>query len=577
MIFDILLLCCSMPLFRLDRLLLLIYSSTLFNCFLLPVTAQTPIPPRSEPERLPPPQELLPPLSPPQQPITQPLEIPGEIVVRQFQVVGSTVFNASELAKVLQPFQNRSLSFNELLEAPRAIAALYVQKGYITSGAFIPPQVIDGDIVTIQVVEGKLESIEIVGLKRLSPNYVRSRIRVAAAPVLNQNRLLEALQLLQLDPIIANLSAELSAGSRPGQSILTIELTEAKARSVTARLDNLRSPAVGSFRRVVGFTHNNVLGFGDRFNFTFYNTDGSNTIDDLSYTVPVNAYNGKIDFKFRLASSKLIRPPAIPFDIISDFREYNLTYTQPILQSPNQEFILGLGLDRKETRSFVGDLPFRVLIDANDRGETNLSILQFFQEFTNRNSRQVFAARSQFNFGINDFNLDTNNNLANFQLPQSRFFSWRNQIQYLRLLNPNLLFLVRSDLQLADRPIFSLEKFSLGGLYTVRGYRQDLILADNGFATSAELRATLARFPSFDGSFQLIPFVDFGTAWNDPGSPIALDTTTLAAVGLGLSFNIGNNFTARIDWGQPLIEVTNFGNSLQENGIYFQFEYKTFF
>jgi len=563
-----------MALLKLDRILKILLYSCIFNIFILPVAAQNRLPPLEEPERLPPRQDLLPPLSTPEQQLPQPLEIPDRIIVRKFRVVGSTVFNPSQLAEVLEPFQNRPLTLNELLEAPRAIARKYADRGYLTSGAFIPPQVIEGETVTIQVVEGTLESIEITGLKRLSPGYVRSRIEVATSPILNQNRLLEALQLLQLDPLIANLSAELSAGSLPGRSILEIELEEAKARSVFVKLDNLRSPVVGSFRRYAGFSHDNLLGFGDRFNFSFYNTNGSNTIDDLSYTFPINPYNGKIGVNFRLSSSEIILPPAIPLDIISDFRQYGLTYTQPILQSPNRELILGLNFDRQETQSFINDTPFQLLVDANSRGETNLSTLRFFQEFTTRNSRQVFAARSQFNFGINNFDVATFPDLNNFEIPESTFFSWRSQVQYLRSLSSNLLFVVRSDFQLADRSIFALEKFSIGGLYTVRGYRQDALLADNGLAASAEIRATLARFPTFDGSLQLIPFVDFGTVWNEDRSVFALNTTTLASVGLGLSFNIGDSFTARIDWGQPLIDLNTAGNSLQENGVYFQLEYK---
>ena len=566
-----------MHLLRLDRLLKILVYSWIFNAFLLPVAAQTPVTPPEEPQPLPPPQELIPPLVPPQQQLPQPLEIPGQIVVKQFRIIGSTVFNASQLAEVLEPFQNRPLSLSELLEAPRAIALKYAEEGYLTSGAFIPPQVIEGDTVTIQVVEGQLESIEITGLRRLAPGYVRSRIEVATTPILNQNRLLEALQLLQLDPLIANLSAELSAGSVPGQSILEIELEQAPARSALVRLDNLRSPVVGSFRRYAGFSHNNLLGLGDRFNFSFYNTDGSNAIDDLSYTFPLNPYNGKIAANFRLSSSEIMLTPAIPFDIISDFREYGLSYTQPILQSPSREFILGLDFARQETQFFIDNDPFQLVLDANDRGETKISTLRFFQEFTRRDSHQVFAARSQLNFGLNDFEVARLANVNDFELPQGRFFSWRSQVQYLRLLNPDLLFLVRSDFQLADRPIFALEKFSIGGVFTVRGYRQDAILGDNGLTASAELRATLARFPDFDGSLQLIPFVDFGTVWNNPSPQIDLNTTTLSSVGLGLSFNIGESLTARIDWGQPLVDLDIAGNSLQENGVYFQLEYRRTF
>jgi hemolysin activation/secretion protein len=49
-----------------------------------------------------------------------------------------------------------------------------------------------------------------------------------AEKLLNQKRLLEALQLLQLNPLSANISAELAAGTRPQTSVLEIQVSEAK-------------------------------------------------------------------------------------------------------------------------------------------------------------------------------------------------------------------------------------------------------------------------------------------------------------------------------------------------------------
>ncbi len=60
-------------------------------------------------------------------------------------------------------------------------------------------------------------------------NYVRSRLALATLPPLKRERLLEALQLLQQNPLIQNLSAELAAGSRPGTSVLSITVREAKS------------------------------------------------------------------------------------------------------------------------------------------------------------------------------------------------------------------------------------------------------------------------------------------------------------------------------------------------------------
>ena len=187
-----------------------------------PLEAPTPAP-------LPPPERLL--ESPPSSPRTPepvPGKVPETITIQRFEFEGNTVFSDRELAKVTAPFTNRPISFAELFQARSAVTQLYLDKGYITSGALIPPQALEGGVVTIQVVEGGLEGINVSGTRRLNPNYVRSRIAIATKKPLNRERLLEALQLLQLNPLIQNLSAELSAGTRPGLSLLEVKVSEAK-------------------------------------------------------------------------------------------------------------------------------------------------------------------------------------------------------------------------------------------------------------------------------------------------------------------------------------------------------------
>jgi hemolysin activation/secretion protein len=102
------------------------------------------------------------------------------------------------------------------------------------------------------------------------------------------------------------------------------------------------------------------------------------------------------------------------------------------------------------------------------------SSLRFFQEWIQSKSRKVIATRSQFSFGTNAFNATINKSS-----PDSRFFTWRVQGQWVRLLSPNTL-LVRGDVQFADRALIPREQFGLGGLGSVRGYRQDFLLTDNG-------------------------------------------------------------------------------------------------
>lgn len=545
---------------------------------ILPPAEQAP-PELPKPAPLPPPEDLL--QSPPTTPITPepvPGKIPEKISVKRFEVIGSTVFSRKELDKVLAPFTNRSLSFAELFQARSAVTQLYIDRGYITSGALIPPQSIQDGVVKIQVVEGGLEAINVTGTKRLNSNYVRDRI--PQSKPLNQKRLLEALQLLQLNPLIQNLSAELGAGSRPGTSVLEVRVKEADTFNSQIIADNGRSPSVGSFRRRLQLNEANLLGQGDGLSLTYSNTEGSNGIDG-NYTFPINFRNGTLSFNAGFTNSNVIEPPFNVLDIIGNSRYFELSLRQPVLQSPHEEFALGLTAARRESRissdvlEDLGYPPSLLSLGADQEGRTRISALQFFQEWTKRNTREVIAARSQFNLGIGAFNATINNDE-----PDSRFFSWQGQAQWVRLLASDTFLLLRINAQLADRALVPLEQFGLGGQESVRGYRQDALLTDNGVFTSAEIRLPIYRTPQRGLLLQFTPFIDFGTTWDSSGrrdSDInASDSDTLASVGLGLRCQVGDRLTARFDWGIPLIHIDSRDRTLQEQGLYFSVNYSPF-
>lgn len=557
----------------------LLLTTNLANAQNVPPIRIPPLPPQPEPvepETLPPVEDILPKseeTTPDDFPST--IEgVPQTVFVRKFEIVGSTVFTPEQLAAVLEPYSMRRLSFTELIAAQQAIDRLYFQNGYITSGTFIPPQKLQDGTVVIKVVEGTVESINIDGLARLNPGYVRARLEVATEAPLNRDRLLNALQLLQLDPLIENLAAELTAGTRTGSSILEINLQEADPFDLTLSFDNYRAPSVGTNRRQVQLTHRNLLGFGDRLGVGYLNTDGSNSLNDLNYTVPINPYNGTLGFRFGYTDSEIIESPFDEFDIESENTNYEFTYRQPILQKPTEDLAIGLTFSRNDSSTTFMDVPFQLSRGAEADGETHISALRFFQEYTTRNARTVFALRSQFSLGIDVFDATINDD---DELPDSKFVAWRGQAQYLRLLTPDFTLLIRSDLQVSDRPLVPTEQFSLGGALSVRGYRQDLLLGDNGLFNSAEIRATVLRIQRWETSLQLTPFLDFGKVWNtEEIEDLALDKNTLVSTGIGLRLQVGNYFAARLDWGIPLVDLETEGDSLQEDGVYFSFELQPF-
>ena len=587
-----------------------------------PISPDTAPLPEEPPQPLPPSDELLQPQPPaPATPELAPEETPQRVFVERFEVVGSTVFNADELAALAgqaaalssnediprlirsycptpedeaaiasEASQGMSatappevavpgeLSFEQLLRARSAITRLYIKCGYITSGAILPEQTPDeqSNRITIQVVEGRLEEdgIEIIGLRRLNPNYVRSRLALAASTPLNQDELVQGLELLQLDPLIGRIEADLQTGTQPATNVLQVEVVEADTFDVEVELNNNRSPSVGSFQRGVTFTQANLLGLGDRLSVSYNNTDGSNGVEG-SYTMPVNPRNGTVSLRGGYTSSRVVEPPFDELELTSDSFFYEVSYRQPIVLTPTQEFALGLAFSRQETQTRLGikDIGrFPLSRGADDDGSTRISALRFTQEWFNRAPRRALAVRSQFSLGLDFLDSTINDD----PLPDSRFFTWRGQGRWAQLLNDaEWLLLVRADAQLTGDDLLPLEQFGLGGQDTVRGYRQDELLTDNGVFGSIEVRIPVWEVSEWDATLSLTPFLDAGIGWNTDSSTNPEDTT-LIGTGIGVHWAVGDRFSAELDWGIPLVAIDSRERTWQESGVYFTIRYSGF-
>lgn len=529
-----------------------------------------------------------------------------QICIKGFDVVGSTVFSTQDLRKAIYQaipeITNGTIyetvipnstdgscdgirvSFEQILEARSAIAQLYIDYNYLGTVVYVPEDqeiVVNRDPVRIQILEGEVEEIRVRGNDRLQDGYISSRLAIAASPPLNQEKLLEGLRLLQYNPLIENVAAELSVGSRPGQAVLDVQVLEADSFHLDVSLDNDRSPDVGSFRRAIAAREDNLLGLGDRVETAYRNTDGSYEWE-LGYTIPVNAYDGTLSFKYSTGQGRIITPLFEKLDLRADYRSYNLTFRQPVLRRADgfsiQELALGIGFSRQESETSILGFPIALSPGGDQNGSTRISTLNFFQEWQHLTANEAFFIRSEFNFGVDWFNASRNPDpFAGQIVPDSDFFRWRGQAQWYRTLAPDWNLLVRGNVQLADRVLVPFERFAIGGQGTVRGYRKDIRLADNGFFTSAELQMPIYQYTlgTERGGLWLVPFIDFGLVWNSSGLSTP-DPNTLVGIGLGLQWRHSDRLYSRLDWGFPLVEVESGDRTWQENGIYFTVRYNFF-
>ncbi|MEB3295228.1 MAG: ShlB/FhaC/HecB family hemolysin secretion/activation protein [Synechococcales bacterium] len=521
-------------------------------------TPSAPSPNLQIPELPSPPQAL--PSEPPQE---TPVPNKAKFRIQQVEVLGNTVLQA-EIAQLTQPFTNKLVSFEDLVQLRSAITQLYLDQGYITSGAFLSTnQSLRKGIVQIQVIEGRLEKINITGLTRLRESYVRSRLAIASQPPLSRANLERSLQLLQLDPLLQQVNAELTAGSAPGLSVLRLQLKEAPPFSAGLEIANNQAPSIGSIQGNLFASYANVTGFGDRLQIDYGRTEGLENYGIL-YSVPFNGLNGNFSVRYSKNNSEIIEAVFRDLGIRSRSETLSFNLRQPVIRSPQTELAFGLALDIRRSQTFLlDDIPFS-FSEGPEQGRSKVTVLRFYQDWVNRSATRVLAARSQFSFGLNAFGATVNDVSVD-----GRFFAWLGQFQWVQQISPRVLMVARIDTQLTPDPLLSLEQLSLGGVDTVRGYRQNQLVADNGLLAALEFRIPLTRNPQI---LQITPFIEFGMGWNNR-SPQP-DPKLIAGIGTGLRWQIARGFNLRLDYGFPLIPLDDRGDSLQDQGFYFSLNYQ---
>ena len=145
--------------------------------------------------------------------------------------------------------------------------------------------------------------------------------------------------------------------------------------------------------------------------------------------------------------------------------------------------------------------------------------------------------------------------------------SWRASLTGLHrswLLGTELL--TRMDAQLANDTLLAIEKFSVGGMRTVRGYRENQFVRDNGVVASVELRIPVWRDARRRPVVQLAPFADLGHTWE---KETETDAQTIGSVGIGLRVAPFEWLRGELYWGYALKDLPDIGDDIQNDGLHF--------
>lgn len=478
---------------------------------------------------------------------------------------GNHVIKSEDLEFHIAAFLHRPIQRIELEQLRNSITQLYIQRGYVNSGAIVPDNAIHDGMLSIQIIEGAISETRFQGGNALNKRYLTSRLTRQGEP-LNVNLLEERMRVLLTDPLFEQINARLVPGSELGSAILDINVKRARNFGLAFEASNYQAPAVGSsFLGLSGWIRN-LTTWGDVLDISARASAGSNHYD-LGWEIPIVASRTLLNFRVARGSSSVIEEPLDSLNIESEVNSEEIGLSHPIVDNARQRFALGITYGNRENKTTLDGEPFS-FVAGEQTGHTVVRDWRFHQDFLQRFDKHAISLRSTLIWGTN--NIDGDPLVPGH--PNRRFFLWTGQGQTSSSLwNGRAELVSRIIYQHSKDTLTPVERVSLGGRYSVRGYRENQLVRDKGYLLSAELRWPILGDMRSTQNLSLVPFLDYASAANHGGA-----SEKLASAGLGVQWNF-KRFDGELFYGKQLKKPASESNGdLQDHGIHARVRFKIF-
>lgn len=561
----------------------------------------------------------------PAEPLTAPPNPQGSVTFSDIRVSGDPALSAppqpgwqpstdpaSGLALSLQPGETfrvdwvrrqflasglvgRPVPLDRVVALVQLVNLAFVRNGYINSGILLSgPAPIDGAVLEVAVVLGRLVPAQPGGSPvtvawpggnrdGLSTDYIRTRMPSAERVPLNAIALERDFRLLAENPAIATINADLRPGARPGEATLALTVDPQRRLDFYLIAANSRSPSIGGERYSAGGSVRSLATAGDIFSGEYGETSGRGDFL-IGYEAPLFGRSTTLSLRGGRNEAAVIDRPLRPLDI--EARDWNLEggLTRRLLERPltpgaepgtwisARTVSVGIRVAHRNSLTTLLGRPFSFSPGAVN-GRTEYTALRLTGDWVQRGIAEVAALSLTLTQGLGG----TKSDLPGLPTPDQQFRALLAQLSYARRLDHTGLELrLRLGGQYADGLLYSGERFSAGGEYTVRGYRETLLLADAGANASIEV----ARPFSISGGRRNAAGVDWGAfsfsafvdgAWLHNRIDPQPQPDWIAGAGASLTWVPSEAIFARITFAEDLKEAPLVGSKdLQDRGIQFR-------
>lgn len=482
--------------------------------------------------------------------------------------IGNTAMSSTELEAIAADYIGRPLTADDIESLRQKLTRHHIDAGYINSGAILAPEALQNGTLTFRIVEGRLSTLRLKGLQGLNERYVSARLVPDEDAPLNIDALRDRFQLLLADPLFKRAQARIIPDTAPGQAVLDIAFERARPYQLEAFAGNRRVASIGEYAVGASGWIRNLSGWGDTLDLSLQ-TDAEGkggTRYALGWSIPVNARGTHISLRIDNSQANVVEDPGPALDIRSRQQNTEIGLHHRLVDTLGRRFAIGIDRNWRKSKSYLLGEPFSFNPGETD-GSTRIDGWRYWLEYTRRSEHDAFIARGTLI--SNRSNLD-----ATPDAPDRNNRITLLQAHYARRLNDSGLQLsLRGTLQDTGQRLSPLDRMAIGGMESVRGFRENQLLRDNGGTLNIDLDYPLNIGRDIVEQLSVGLFHDRGAGRNQHESWQHLHASglTLKARAGPWHFSLAAAFSRKFPEGSERRSDT-----LQDRGIHFTISHAFF-
>jgi hemolysin activation/secretion protein len=443
--------------------------------------------------------------------------------IRHIVLRNASLLSPGQQQTLTAPYIHRCLNLTHINALVHAISDWYMQRGYITSRAFLTEQDLSSGELVIPVLEGRLDDIRLDGEH---PRALLMAFPGLEGKILNLRDIeqgMEQINRVRVTPV----QIEIQPASKAGYSVVNLTATPEFPLSASLGIDNSGQKSTGVGQLYGSVTGNNLLGLADRWFVSGARSSAFSQWRDaqsLQAGVSVPYGYGLLDYSYSYSSyhSSFINND---FTWLSngDNVAHRLNGSWVLFRNGDIKTGVQLGLNHYASHNFLN----HTLLQSSSRKITSL---QAGLNHTQKIAGGVATLNPAFSRGMPWFDAERDAGKTG-DLPKAQFRKWSLSGSFQRPLTSSLWWLSSVYSQWSPDRLYASERLTLGGESSVRGFKEQYLSGDTGGYLRNELDYNLFTLPVM-GDVSALAAVDGGWLKSDAQNRESVGTLWGGAVGI---------------------------------------------